>query len=250
VFTRCTACHTVHPVNAALLASGAGRFRCGKCNQVGNALEALFDEWPDAGDKPPARGAVPELGLDLDLKSAAEARPYADGAAPGGDDSAGPARAKWLIRASWITLAVITVCAAVYLYAEFTDRPLLQQPGIRNTLIGFGLVDEAPSRPYRNLSFIHVVSRELKSHPSRPGMLQLSATIVNRAARTQPYPELEVLLLNSGGRVLARARYRPRDYLARGIPPGSGMTPQAYLPFVLDLPDPGDRAVGFEINFH
>jgi len=27
------------------------------------------------------------------------------------------------------------------------------------------------------------------------------------------------------------------------------MTPQAYLPLVLDLPDPGREAVGFELNF-
>ena len=43
MYTRCPGCHTVHPVNAALLASGGGRYRCGKCNKVNNALEALFD---------------------------------------------------------------------------------------------------------------------------------------------------------------------------------------------------------------
>jgi len=28
------------------------------------------------------------------------------------------------------------------------------------------------------------------------------------------------------------------------------MTPEAFLPLSLDLPDPGNEAVGFELNFH
>ena len=56
MFTRCPGCHTVHPVNAALLARGGGRYRCGKCNRAGNALDALFDDWPEAGEAPPAAG--------------------------------------------------------------------------------------------------------------------------------------------------------------------------------------------------
>ena len=74
MFTRCTACHTVHPVNAALLAQGGGRYRCGKCKQVNDALASLFDEWPAAGDRPPTAGDVPVLGLSIDLEAAARSR--------------------------------------------------------------------------------------------------------------------------------------------------------------------------------
>ena len=149
-------------------------------------------------------------------------------------------------RVVWIALAVTTLAAVIFLSADYFQRPL----PMRDTLVRLGLLEPLPSKPYRNLSYIHLVSRDLRTHPTRPGALQLSATIVNRAARTQPYPVLEVSLLDASGDELARRRFEPQDYLARGIPSDSGMTPQAYLPLVLDLDDPGAQAVGFEINFH
>jgi predicted Zn finger-like uncharacterized protein len=250
VYTRCTDCHTVHPVSAAILARSGGRFRCGKCNKTGNALEALFDEWPNAGDKPPEAGDLPVLGLSIDLDAAAESRLGPEAAEPTGEETEQPTGRARLLRLSWVSLAVVTLAVTAYLYAEFVDRPLPEHPMVRDALIGLGLKEPPRAEPYRALSYIHLVSRELRSHPSRPGMLQLSATIVNRAAQTQPYPELEVVLLDAGGQALDNHRFPPRDYLASGIPSGSGMTPQAYLPVVLNLPDPGKQAVGFEINFH
>jgi predicted Zn finger-like uncharacterized protein len=245
VFTRCKACHTVHPVNAALLAQNGGRYRCGKCNQTNDALAALFDEWPAAGDRPPSAGDMPVLGLAIDLEAAARARLEPADATPvadGGKPAAGYSRAA---RYGWIALVVATLIAVIFLSADYFDRPL----PMRDTLVRLGLLEPSPSKPYRNLSHIHLVSRDLRTHPERPGALQLSATIVNRAARTQPYPVLEVTLLDAAGGELARQRFEPKEYLARGIPRDSGMTPQAYLPLILELDDPGEQAVGFEINF-
>ena len=48
---------------------------------------------------------------------------------------------------------------------------------------------------------------------------------------------------------MSKLLFSPPDYLAEGASRDSGMTPQAYLPLVLDLPDPGREAVGFELNF-
>ena len=103
---------------------------------------------------------------------------------------------------------------------------------------------------FRDLDQIHLVSRELKSHPFKDGRLQLTATIVNRAQQSQPFPELEVILLDSGGDAVSQARFAPSDYLAAGTPTNTLMTPQAYLPLTLEIPDPGQQAVGFELKFH
>jgi hypothetical protein len=101
----------------------------------------------------------------------------------------------------------------------------------------------------RDLDSIHLVNRELRSHPIIPGRLRLSATIVNRAQRSQPYPDIEVALLDSAGQVVLRERFTPSDYLAAGSAADGGMTPQAYLPLTLELADPGAQAVGFELQF-
>lgn len=245
MYTRCKGCHTVYPVNASLLARADGKFRCGKCKKTGNALEALFDEWPKAGEKPSESGPVPELGLSLDLDEARASR--------SGDDHEQldlPARRRSrLARVSWITLALVVSVAVAFELADFFGRPLLELPAVQSFATQLGIKDQPPAEPFRDLSQIHLVSRDLRSHPAREGLLQLTATIVNRASRPQPYPELEVILFDASGQQVSRELFVPSDYLSEDAAMNSGMMPQAYLPLVLVLADPGAEAVGFELNF-
>lgn len=251
MFTRCPGCHTVHPVNAALLAAAGGRYRCGKCGKANDALEALFDAWPGSAERPAPRGEAPTLGLPIDLEEAARSREAPEGS--GLDEEANAAlrpqgRGPWL-RISWIAAAIVMVGLIALEIAEFQGRPLLERPGVERLLIRLGLRDEPPPEVFRDLEQIHLVSRELRSHPSRPGRLQLNATIVNRAGRAQPYPAMEVSLLDASGQVLSKRLFQPGDYLAPGDRAGSVMAPRAYLPLSLEMEDPGDRAVGFELEF-
>jgi len=254
VYTRCTGCHTTHPVNASLLARAGGKYRCGKCSKVGNALDALFDEWPGAGERPPEAGDLPVLGLSIDLEQARKSRlDPGDGSLAGESDPppAAPAKtARRLARIGWIVGAVAIVFIIIAEYAEFQGKPLTGLPVVQSWMIRLGFVDPPAKPPFRDLNKIHLASRELKSHPYKSGTLQLTATLVNRASRSQPYPQLEVILLDSGGRTVSTVRFSPSDYLAIGTAKNSGMTPGAYLPLVLELPDPGNQAVGFELKYH
>lgn len=257
----------MHPVNAALLAGAIGRYRCGKCNKVNNALEALFDEWPAAGARAPTAGELPVLGLSLDLQAAARARQN-----PGQNPDQNPGLAqdeaadaavagsglRWLVRLGWITGAVALALVIAFQASRFFGEPLLDRAPLRSAMERLGLREPPANEPYRDLGLIHLVSRELRSHPDRFGRLRLSATIVNRAARAQPWPDLEVTLLDAAGEAVSRHRFVPADYLAPGnqrgyesggAAPGKGMAPQAYLPLTLDLEDPGMQAVGFELEF-
>jgi hypothetical protein len=260
----------VHPVNAALLASGGGRYRCGKCNKVNNALEALFDALPAAGARAPMVGQLPVLGLALDLQAAARSRRSADGTSQGqGESSADEpvadgagqedrgAGLRWLVRLAWISTALVLAAVVAFQVAEFQGEPLLERASLRPALERLGLRAPPAAAPFRDLERIHVVSRELRSHPTLPGRLRLSATIVNRAAQAQPWPDLEITLLDAAGQRVMHKQFAPADYLAADSAAGratdtaavAGMTPQAYLPLVLDLDDPGRQAVGFELEF-
>lgn len=252
VFTRCPACHTVHPVNASLLAQGRGKYRCSKCNKVAFALLALFDDWPEPGQKPANIGDIPTLGQNLDLKQAAQTRLNPQ-QADAGDDPAGPAEPArkgrpWL-RFLWVIGAIVLGVVILFKWAEFIGQPLLEHAKIQDALVKAGLKQPPPREIFRDVSLIHLVSRELASHPTRPDMLRLSATIVNRAPRSQPYPGLTVVLFNAAGERLASHEFEPADYLAGGKRARPGMSPQAYLPLTLELPDPGEQAVGFELEF-
>lgn len=253
MYTRCPACHTVHPVNAALLAAGTGSYRCGKCSKQNNALEALFDEWPAPGAQPPKAGAPPVLGLSIDLQGAAQARQDPTQAQADPDDAATDAprgrAARLLLRTAWIAGAITILLVVVVQLARFQGEPLLERESIRSTLVRAGLLSPPPLTPFRNRDRIHVVRRELRSHPTLPGQLRLSATLVNRAPQSQPYPDIEVSLLDAAGEVVLRKRFVPVDYLAPDARSGGDLAPHAYLSLVLELEDPGARAVGFELEF-
>jgi len=253
VYTRCPGCHTVHPVNSALLAAGAGSYRCGKCNKLNNALQCLFDDWPAAGAQPPKPGEPPVLGASIDLKGAARARrePDQTQTEPDGTEAEpSPGKAsRWLLRTAWIAGAIVILLVTIVQWARFQGEPLLERPSIRSGLVRAGLVSPPPRTPFRDVDRIHLVRRELRSHPSLPGRLRLTATVVNRAAQSQPYPDIDVALLDSAGAVVLRKRFAPSDYLAPDARAGGELAPHAYLPVVLDLEDPGARAVGFELEF-
>lgn len=253
MFTRCPGCSTVHPVNAALLARDGGRFRCGKCNKTGNALDALFDDWPEAGRKPPPKGDTPELGHGIDLEKAGESRLNPEGAGLTGDAVDTPRRngrvGRVLLRGAWLLGGLVVGAVIIVKVAEFSGHPVVEPGELENVLIATGL-KEAPARAvFRDLDMIHLVSRELAPDPTTPGHLRLEATIVNRASRSQPYPAIGVLLLDAEGSPLATHAFEPADYLAAGADPKAAMSPHAYLPLTLELPDPGERAVGFELEF-
>jgi predicted Zn finger-like uncharacterized protein len=253
MFTRCPGCHTVHPVNALLLAQGSGKYRCGKCKQINNALESLFDEWPDPGDHSTVAGKLPVLGFSLDLEAAKQTRLLPGEVSltseeDGGEDQ-GTGRAKKLLRAAWITSAIaLLILVTVYL-AEFFQQPLLDSPVVRDLLVKTGLTEPPPAVPLRNPDQIQLLSRDMRSHPTRPDALSLSLTIVNRAPRSQAFPGLEVILLDSSGQALISHLFEPGEYLADDADIETGMTPEAYLHISLDLADPGRQAVGFELHF-
>lgn len=251
MFTRCAACHTVHPVNASLLARAGGKYRCGKCQKQGNALDALFDEWPGAGEQPTAAGELPVLGMPIDLDKTRASRRNPDQPEPPAGEAAEDGNHRFnLARLTWVVAGLAVAVVIVFQYAEFRGEPLLDQPSAQSARERLGLQESAPEPTFRDLESIHLVARELKSHPVDPGLLRLSATIVNRAEQSQPYPMLEVVLLDAGGDAVSRTGFLPADYLEKDATVDSGMTPGAFLPFVLDLPDPGSAAVGFELNFH
>lgn len=253
MYTRCPGCSTVHPVNAAILAQNGGLFRCGKCNKTCNALESLFDEWPSAGGKPAPSGKLPVLGIELDLDKAGQSRLNPEGAALTGDSlEPPPARSRvgrFFLRATWLIGALVIGGIIIFKLAELSGQPVFEQEEIDAALISLGIKETPEKVVYRDLELIHLVSRELAADPARPGQLRLQATIVNRATKSQPYPRLEVILLDTDGAQLATHHFEPADYLAHDSKPAAAMSPHAYLPLTLQLEDPGVRAVGFELNF-
>lgn len=243
MYTRCQACHTVHPLNAELLARGGGKFRCSKCHKVSNALEALFDQWPEASQQGVQPGDLPELGIALSLD---EAVPLDDASADPVSDR--PAKSIWM-GVLWKVAAVVLTLTIGFNLARFFQLAVLEHPMLQPVLISLGITQAEVVAPGRNPDRIELLGRTMKPHPARPGVLLLTATIVNRSATRQSYPEVDVTLLDIRGRHLARKLFKPGDYLSSTAELRTGMAPQGHLTFSLEMLDPGAQAQGFELQF-
>ncbi len=254
MYTRCPACHTVHPVNAELLVRGGGKFRCGKCRKVSNALEALFDQWPEASQQSAPAGDLPELGITLSFNTSGEKSANPDGASPGNDTESDPASLDfpgraWL-RVLWIAAGLVLILVSGIYLAVFFQLPALQHLLLQPTLISLGIKPATVVSAGIGTEKIELLARTLKPHPSRPGVLLLTASIVSRANGRQPYPDVDVSLVDIRGQRLSRKLFKPGDYLTSSAELRSGMAPGAHLTFSLEIEDPGNDATGFELQFH
>jgi predicted Zn finger-like uncharacterized protein len=239
MYTRCPDCDSAHVVNAALLASARGSMRCGRCGCKFDALEQLFDEWPGPEDTPPPAGKryrPPVLGSKKDLVA-----PF------------GPAYvhfpAEQARRTQWLVIALILTLLTLMNLAWTFRTELESLPQARALLQDFKLLEPLPEATFRAPGQFQVVSRDLHSHPTQAGLLVLSATFVNRAERAQPWPQLELTLLDLGGNPLARRSFEAAEYVPGGGSRPGLLRPQAHVPVLLEFVSPGDVATGFEIDF-
>jgi predicted Zn finger-like uncharacterized protein len=253
MYTRCPGCHTVHPVNALLLARELGKYRCGKCEQINNALESLFDEWPDPGDQPPATGRLPVLGIKLDLTAAKKSRlrpgETSNFTDEGDDINQGVWPGKKKLRTAWISTAFVLLIVVTAYLADFFQWHLLDSSRVENGPVDMGVGKSSYMPLSPGLDQIQILNRDMRSHPTRPDALRLSLTIVHHAPNARAFPTLEVILLDSGGQALTSQLFEPDEYLEESADIETGMTPEAYLHIKLNLADPGRKAVGFELHF-
>ena len=82
--------------------------------------------------------------------------------------------------------------------------------------------------------------------PAAKGTLRVRASIMNAAARSQPYPLLRVSLANRFGARVGEREFEPAEYLGRA--PARMLAPGERIDATLDLLDPGNDAEGFEID--
>ena len=244
MYTRCPKCEAVYRVNATVLAHARGLVQCGECSRSFSSLSFLFDQWPAGKPKGPAKGAdaaPPRLS-----KPSKKPEPKDDTVSESKEEleKANKRSHQIWLRASAVLL-VLTIFNAGWAFRE----PLKQ-----NTPLGTWLASSEDTQTthgglLKDPAQIQLVSRDMHTHPTRTGILVLSLTFVNRAQNVQAYPEMEITLLDATNQQVARRRFPPTDYLRSGTDTSKGLATDVYLPVLLELGDPGEQAVGFEIAF-
>ncbi|KFN42421.1 DUF3426 domain-containing protein [Arenimonas oryziterrae] len=142
----------------------------------------------------------------------------------------------------WLVLALL-IQIAVADRARFAADPLWR-PRIQ-ALCDF-LRCELPA--WHEPDAFHVTSREIRPHPSVPGVLLVSASFRNDAAFPQPWPQLELSLSNLDGDALGLRRFSPHEYLG-SEPTTMQIASGQSASITLEVLDPGKRAVSFNFGF-
>jgi hypothetical protein len=148
-------------------------------------------------------------------------------------------------RLATVLLILLTIANTAWTFRE----PLLEIPKINAWVKQAGWLRAEQEGLLKDPQQIQLVSRDMHTHPTRSGILVLSLTFVNLAQHSQVFPELEVTLLDAANQPVARRRLQPKVYLRPGADAKAGLATDVYLPVLLELGDPGEQAVGFEIQF-
>jgi predicted Zn finger-like uncharacterized protein len=241
MFTRCPQCKTVHELTAVSISRASGQVQCGRCGRKFSALSFLFDSWPSGKAHGPAQGSnttVPILGRAENTEIAHTSESF---------DSEG--FSKQSNRLAWRIATVFLVLVTVANVAWTFREPLLENPAINKWLKHNNAMQAETEGLLKDPRQVQLVSRDMHTHPTRAGILVLSLTFVNLAQRDQVFPVLEITLLDASNQPVARRQLQPLDYLRPGADIETGLAKDVYLPVLLELGDPGEQAVGFEIQF-
>ena len=94
-----------------------------------------------------------------------------------------------------------------------------------------------------------LLHRDVRPHPTLPGVLHVSATFRNDARWPQPWPALLLTLSDIDGRSVGARAFAPRDYLG-DTPTRSGLASGQSATVAMDIIEPAPRIVAFTFDFH
>jgi hypothetical protein len=129
---------------------------------------------------------------------------------------------------------------------SFSDVLATRVPFVRSlySAIGVTLV------PRWDLDRYEVLGATAATNPgtSGRGNLVITARIRNRGTLAQPYPQVQLRLLDRWERTVGRRAFVPADYSPTSVSPDAMLAPGASITAELVVVDPGPDAAGFEID--
>jgi hypothetical protein len=101
--------------------------------------------------------------------------------------------------------------------------------------------------PWREPAAMHILTRDVRPHPSMPEALIISASFRNDARWPQPWPRLDLTLSDINGQPIARRRFTSEKYLGH-LQSAPLIQPGQSASIALEVRDPGKQAVAFEFD--
>jgi predicted Zn finger-like uncharacterized protein len=249
MYTRCPECQTAFRITVAQLKVRDGLVRCGRCDSIFRADLRLFA--PAATEA--TRGnesEETEMFIDVALEAPGDVdhgQSHAEREIPVVSDlSFFQPQRRWA-PALWFfavaLLAVLWVGQFVYFYRD----ELAQLPDLRPALVNICNVLQCDLAAMVDKTAPELVQTSIAPHPRYANALRLRASLVNRSDRPLPLPLMQVSITDSGGQLLARRVFAPREYLAPGIA-ATPLAPSVMVQALLDVTNPDNKAAGYEVQ--
>jgi predicted Zn finger-like uncharacterized protein len=129
---------------------------------------------------------------------------------------------------------------------SFSDVIATRVPLVQSIYAAFGVT----LVPRWDLDRYEVLGATAATSPgtSGRGNLIISARIRNRGTLAQPYPHVQLRLLDRWERTVGRRAFTPANYSATSVAPDAMLAPGASVTAELVVVDPGPNAAGFEID--
>jgi predicted Zn finger-like uncharacterized protein len=288
MYTQCPECLSVFSLDAHTLAQAHGHVSCGHCDTGFDAMATLtgqlppepFHELPlnDRAYQPPRIDLVvyrpqplPPAVMEPEAVHADVSPPHASAeddfsqlvfaprfvrqkvgkqsrrsqrrASKQRKRATGDCRWPWLVAGVLLLLALGTQLA--WAKRDYLIRDRVVGGWLRNACSQFGCELPLISAPQQ----LRLLASNVQAHPSVSGALMISASVRNDAIFAQPFPVLTVTLSDTQGQRIAMRRLQPREYLDDTTILRHGLAPGASAALLLEVEDPGDKAVAFEFGF-
>ena len=151
--------------------------------------------------------------------------------------------------AFWNTGVAVLLTIFILQYSYYMREDLARYPELRPWVQKLCEIAHCDIPMQQNVDLIKLTHRDITIHPRVKGALLINAVFVNNASFTQPFPLMQITLSDINGRIIAKRRFQPTEYLDADVNIRRGMTPNNPVQIVLEIADPGKDAVNFEFNF-
>ncbi|GAA4817673.1 hypothetical protein GCM10011365_12610 [Marinicella pacifica] len=148
----------------------------------------------------------------------------------------------------WVIMSVVLLVVLIWQAQQALANGRLRLPESQwADKICESLTCARQNRPI-DLNAMSLVSRNIRSHPGRDHALIISATMINTEADDKRFPALSIRLSDLEGQVVAMRRFKAEEYLSKNILK-AGFIHNTLVPVTLEIQNPGEQAVAFEIGF-
>lgn len=250
--TQCPECQTTFNITQQHLNIANGQVRCTQCQAVfdgyAHMQNSISPEPPQLDD---IADDIASLGSNADISPQSKPKPsaliYSDLLE---DDYNKPRLGSILAQCFFTVLSLLLLAVLLLQLAYLKRNELAKVPELAPYIHqACNTIPQCVIPIQRALEQFQLESRHVYAHPNIAKALVVTVTFRNNASFTQPYPTLLLSMSNVRGQEVATRRFLPDEYLDKFSDVGTGMASQQSSSISLELADPGDQAMAFEIDF-